>query len=131
MIIGWTTWCPPIAPASQAEELPADTPFMLVYTSGTSGKPKGTVHTHVSLPIKTQEDFQLCFDLKESDRMVWMTDMGWLVGPIQILATALAGRDADHGGGRARLSRPRPAVAVGRPAQGDVPRAWARRSPAC
>ncbi len=82
---------PPDVPASQAEELPADTPFMLVYTSGTSGKPKGTIHTHVGLPIKTQEDFQLCFDLKESDRLVWMTDMGWLVGPIQILATALAG----------------------------------------
>ena len=78
-------------PRSAAVELPADTPFMLVYTSGTSGKPKGTVHTHISLPIKTQEDFQLCFDLKQSDRMIWMTDMGWLVGPIQILATALAG----------------------------------------
>src|ERR1035437_6318008 len=64
---------------------------MLVYTSGTSGKPKGTIHTHISLPIKTQEDFELCFDLKESDRMVWMTDMGWLVGPIQIMSTALAG----------------------------------------
>lgn len=82
---------PGTPPVSEAEELPADTPFMLVYTSGTSGKPKGTVHTHVSLPIKTQEDFQLCFDLKQDDRMVWMTDMGWLVGPLQILATALAG----------------------------------------
>ena len=85
------TLVPGEPPRSAAEELPADTPFMLVYTSGTSGKPKGTVHTHISLPIKTQEDFQLCFDLKQSDRMIWMTDMGWLVGPIQILATALAG----------------------------------------
>jgi acetyl-CoA synthetase len=82
---------PGIAPASVPVEVPADAPFMLIYTSGTSGRPKGTVHTHVGLSVKTQEDLQLCFDLKESDRMIWMTDMGWLVGPLQILGTALAG----------------------------------------
>jgi acetyl-CoA synthetase len=72
-------------------EVGADHPLMLVYTSGTTGKPKGTVHTHCGFPIKTALDFELCFDLKRADRLLWMSDMGWLVGPIQITATALSG----------------------------------------
>ena len=80
------------APAEfPAAELDAETPLLIVYTSGTSGKPKGTIHTHCGFTVKTGEDFLLCFDLKPTDRMMWMTDMGWLVGPIQILAATLAG----------------------------------------
>ncbi|MBM3557576.1 MAG: AMP-binding protein, partial [Alphaproteobacteria bacterium] len=74
-----------------AEIVDAEAPLLLVYTSGTTGKPKGTVHTHVGFTVKTGLDFLICFDLKESDRLIWMTDLGWLVGPIQIIACCLAG----------------------------------------
>lgn len=72
-------------------ELDAEHMLMLVFTSGTTGRPKGTVHTHCGFATKTAQDFALCFDLKSTDRMFWMTDMGWLVGPVQITAATLAG----------------------------------------
>lgn len=72
-------------------EVEAEHPLMLVYTSGTTGRPKGTVHTHCGFGIKTAQDFELGFDLKASDRVLWMSDMGWLVGPIQLTAAAQAG----------------------------------------
>jgi len=71
--------------------LPAETPLLVVYTSGTTGKAKGTVHSHCGLAAKTAQDFGLCFDLQPADRMLWMSDMGWLVGPITITSTMFFG----------------------------------------
>jgi acetyl-CoA synthetase len=68
----------------QTEAMPADDPFLLMFTSGTTGKPKGVVHTHCGFPVKTALDLSICMDLKSNDRFMWMSDMGWLVGPMLV-----------------------------------------------
>ncbi|KAB0471114.1 AMP-binding protein [Ralstonia insidiosa] len=71
--------------------MPADAPFLLMFTSGTSGKPKGVVHSHCGFPIKTALDLSICMDLKPGDRFLWMSDMGWLVGPMLVFGGLLVG----------------------------------------
>ena len=87
----WHTLCAGQSADSPTEVMEADAPLMVVYTSGTTGRPKGTVHTHCGFVTKTAQDFQLCFDLHPEDRLLWMTDLGWLVGPAQIVAATTAG----------------------------------------
>lgn len=70
--------------AVPTEAMPADAPFLLMFTSGTSGRPKGVVHSHCGFPVKTALDLSICMDLKPEDRFLWMSDMGWLVGPILV-----------------------------------------------
>ncbi|QTP56552.1 AMP-binding protein [Billgrantia sulfidoxydans] len=82
-------------PAREERELPcemaSDDPLLLIYTSGTSGKPKGAVHTHAGLPLKAALDLGLCMDLGEGDALFWITDMGWLTAPVAVFGAFMNG----------------------------------------
>ncbi len=67
----------------------ADDPCMIIYTSGTSGKPKGAVHRHGGFPLRVAQDTAFVFDFKAGDRYFWPSDMGWMVGPFSTFGALL------------------------------------------
>lgn len=69
----------------------AEEPFMLIYTSGTTGRPKAAVHTHCGFPVKAAQDLQHGFDIDARDTLFWVTDMGWMMGPWELLGATLLG----------------------------------------
>ncbi|MFC9836414.1 AMP-binding protein [Rhodococcus sp. NPDC127530] len=69
------------------EAMDAGEPFALAYTSGTTGKPKGAVHTHAGFLVKTASEVAYSFDLKPGGAFCWITDMGWIMGPLSIVGT--------------------------------------------
>lgn len=69
-------------PADRVEPMSPDEPFMLMFTSGTTGRPKGTVHTHGGFPLKIMHDCAYHFNIDTGSSWLWPSDMGWIVGPL-------------------------------------------------
>ncbi|WP_227376126.1 AMP-binding protein [Haladaptatus halobius] len=65
----------------ETKELDASDEAMLLYSSGTTGKPKGIVHTHAGQLMQCAKEIYFGFDHKDSDRFFWVSDIGWMMGP--------------------------------------------------
>ena len=64
----------------ETEEMNSEDPAIIHFTSGTTGKPKGCVYTHIGLVAKMAFDEGVLADFKQSDTHLCMADMGWMVG---------------------------------------------------
>ena len=73
------------------EEMNSEDPAIIHFTSGTTGKPKGCVYTHVGLVSKMSFDEGVLADFKQNDIHLCMADMGWMVGSKSATIASLHG----------------------------------------
>ncbi|HEV7726624.1 MAG TPA: AMP-binding protein [Modestobacter sp.] len=90
----WHEECAAAAPVERAEAMAADAPCLLLYTSGSTGRPKGCVHTHAGLPFKVALEARHGMGVDQDSSMLWLTDMGWVMGSFVITAALTNGGTA-------------------------------------
>jgi acetyl-CoA synthetase len=73
----------------KTEELDANDPLFFLYTSGTTGKPKGIIHAHGGYAVGTSYTLKWVFDLKDEDIWWCAADIGWITGHSYIVYAPL------------------------------------------
>ncbi len=84
-------WPEPSEAPLDAVAVDSEHPLFIAYTSGTTGRPKGTIATHAGFLTKVAEEVAFQFDVRADDTLFWFTDMGWIMGPWEVVGTLANG----------------------------------------
>jgi acetyl-CoA synthetase len=72
-------------------EVESETPYLLAYTSGTTGRPKGALHVHGGFLVSIARETAYQTDVNAGDRIHFATDMGWIMGPWTVVGGGAVG----------------------------------------
>jgi acetyl-CoA synthetase len=72
-------------------DVDSEQPYLLAYTSGTTGRPKGALHVHGGFLVSIAREVAYQTDVKRRDRVFFSTDMGWIMGPWTVVGAGALG----------------------------------------
>ncbi len=88
----WDEWLAAVNPEEvQTAALSAESTALILYTSGTTGRPKGCVHTHAGCLAQMAKEVAYNLDVHPADRFFWFTDIGWMMGPWELIGALCHG----------------------------------------
>ena len=74
-----------------AVQVGSEHPYLIAYTSGTTGRPKGAVHVHGGFLVSIAREVAYQTDVRQGERMYFATDMGWIMGPWTVVGGGAVG----------------------------------------
>ena len=72
-------------------EADSEAPYLLAYTSGTTGRPKGALHVQGGFLVSIAREAAYQSDVRAGDRLHFATDMGWIMGPWTVVGGGALG----------------------------------------